>query len=493
VKKVLFPILALVLALGLGLMPAMPATATTGVIWTIGTFDDSRAEFNHTDFDGVDEATYDVATDTASDFPAFLYINGYSGSWEEEGVHKVTINFSLTTGYRDVTLKYRKAGGETDEVSLDGGTPQTVYGPGENIFSTYELSLGNLSSGTHHIVIECVDKGTGEGAHTYDALELSGLAGTNLIAGGGNPKSAMDAGDVLIWNDGDNLYVKYMTSGDWCLTETHLHVATSLDAIPQKNGNPPPGQFDYPMEHDCVTQYTYTIDLGDWEPCETDLYIAAHAEVQKLSDVMTASLASGDDTDSVLVIAENTTDPGYPLGYPGPYSDTPTSSVVIQGTEAAYSGWPTITGAQWISDSTVDPGIVNSWRLFARNFSLPSNATNISGTLHIDSDNAEKAKINGSPADGLVYGDVYGGFTDDGEWNWVQHWPVGSYLQPGPNTLEVMVRNYYWEPTPGMWNYTGLVYKMDYEYQLLTTETAWGDGLDFDGKNWATYFMYHVQ
>lgn len=25
------------------------------------------------------------------------------------------------------------------------------------------------------------------------------------------------------------------------------------------------------------------------------------------------------------------------------------------------------------------------------------------------------------------------------------------------------------------------------------TETAWGDGEDFVGKNWATYFMYHVQ
>ena len=60
--------------------------------------------------------------------------------------------------------------------------------------------------------------------------------------------------------------------------------------------------------------------------------------------------------------------------------------------------------------------------------------------------------------------------------------------------LEVMVRNYYWLNMPGDWrNYTGLVYKMDYEYQLLTTETAWGDGIDFPGKNWATCFTYHVQ
>jgi hypothetical protein len=93
-----------------------------------------------------------------------------------------------------------------------------------------------------------------------------------------------------------------------------------------------------------------------------------------------------------------------------------------------------------------------------------------------------------------VYGEVYGAFHDDGEWNWVQSWPVGSYLQPGLNTLEVMVRNYFWVPSPGMWNYAGLVYKIDYEYQLLTTETAWGDGERFVPRgNWATYFEYHVQ
>ena len=322
-------------------------------------------------------------------------------------------------------------------------------------------------------------------AHTEDDPSV-----TDLIAGGGNPKSAVDVGDVNVWNDGDNLYVKYVVDASgWCLTETHLHVATSMEAIPQKNGNPPPGQFDYKTEHDCVTEYTYVIDLDEeWPPC-TDLYIAAHADVQKLSDVITASFATGDGIDTVIFIAEDIDNPGYPE----PYGNTPTASVVIEGTIAGYSGWPTITGAQWISDSLANPGSANSWRLFTRIFSIPSNATNISGTLHIDSDNAEEAKINGSPAAGLVYGEVYGAFTDNQEWKTVLSWPVGSYLQPGDNTLGVMVRNYYWVPTPGMWNYTGLIYKMDYEYQLPFTETAWGAGVDFPGRNWATYFTYHVQ
>lgn len=100
---------------------------------------------------------------------------------------------------------------------------------------------------------------------------------TDLIAGGGNPKSAIDVGDVLVWNDNEYLYVKYTTTDGWVVTETHLAVADSLDGIPQtKKGNPIPGQFSCSMIHDPpVTEYTYVIPLT-WDP-DMSLYIAAHA------------------------------------------------------------------------------------------------------------------------------------------------------------------------------------------------------------------------
>jgi hypothetical protein len=111
-------------------------------------------------------------------------------------------------------------------------------------------------------------------AHTEDDLYA-----TDLIADGGSEETAIDVGDVLVWNDADYLYVKYLiTDEDWCLIETHLQVATSLDGIPQKNGNPPPGKFDFAMEHECFTEYTYTIPLN-WDT-GTELLIAAHAEIQ---------------------------------------------------------------------------------------------------------------------------------------------------------------------------------------------------------------------
>jgi hypothetical protein len=100
---------------------------------------------------------------------------------------------------------------------------------------------------------------------------------TDLIAG-----RDTDAGEVLVWNDADNLYVKYVTAGDWCLRETHLHVATALADIPQtKSGNPKPGKFDLKASHYCAAETVYVLPLT-WAT-DTELYIAAHAEIDAIS------------------------------------------------------------------------------------------------------------------------------------------------------------------------------------------------------------------
>jgi hypothetical protein len=105
-----------------------------------------------------------------------------------------------------------------------------------------------------------------------------------LWAGGGNwGESEELVGGVLVWNDADNLYVRYHTFLGWEMYETHLAVADDLEGIPQKNGNPRPGKFPYKDDHDpAVTEYTYQIPLA-WDP-GTELYIAAHAAVQLVDD-----------------------------------------------------------------------------------------------------------------------------------------------------------------------------------------------------------------
>jgi len=98
-----------------------------------------------------------------------------------------------------------------------------------------------------------------------------------LLAG-----QAIGAGNVLVWNDAQNLYVSYRTADCWALGETHVAVAASLEGIPQTSkGNPKVGQFQYAGVHQPnVAEYTYAIPLGDYSGA-AQLFIAAHAEVKK--------------------------------------------------------------------------------------------------------------------------------------------------------------------------------------------------------------------
>jgi len=86
-------------------------------------------------------------------------------------------------------------------------------------------------------------------------------------------------GELHIWKDCDYLYIEYDLDDGYNMSESHLHVAKSLDEIPQSNGNPVPGQFDYKEDHDpLVSEYTYNITWDSSWDC-IELYIATHAVV----------------------------------------------------------------------------------------------------------------------------------------------------------------------------------------------------------------------
>ena len=116
----------------------------------------------------------------------------------------------------------------------------------------------------------------------------------DLIVGGGNPDNAVDGGDFLIWNsspggtpdDSGNLYISVETADGWCATQTHIEIfqdpVNFTDVPLGRGGNPKVGKFDITMNHACATRYDVPpIPLNRWV-AGTRLYIAAHAEVEKL-------------------------------------------------------------------------------------------------------------------------------------------------------------------------------------------------------------------
>lgn len=109
---------------------------------------------------------------------------------------------------------------------------------------------------------------------------------TDLIAGKTSQTTrTKDAGDVKVCNDGTTLTITYEATYPFCLLATDLHVATSVDAIPQnKQKSPTPGQFAYGDVHDCVGTAPVEIPLEEIGedgvgPGDT-VFIAAHAKVE---------------------------------------------------------------------------------------------------------------------------------------------------------------------------------------------------------------------
>jgi hypothetical protein len=116
-------------------------------------------------------------------------------------------------------------------------------------------------------------------------LNQTGVLSVNLIAG-----QTIDAGDIVLSFDTQNLYVEFKTTDGWLLSEAHLWVGSSLSSLPTNNsGNPQIGLFPYKVSNLAgTTSYTFTISLDDLggylEVCGNTFYVAAHASVFKMID-----------------------------------------------------------------------------------------------------------------------------------------------------------------------------------------------------------------
>lgn len=319
---------------------------------------------------------------------------------------------------------------------------------------------------------------------------------TDLIAG-----QHTDVGDVLVWNDEENLYVKYLISEvGLCLDETHLHVATSLADIPQtKKGNPIPGQFAYQNDHiPCVDEYTYSIPLN-WEP-GTSLFLAAHAVVRSLEGL--------EDFESVLpeIVTVNL----YDLPYPRP---SYTQVVVSGGTilDGTYNGW-CVDVEQWLATSPYQAQVYSSYE------TLPSAV--IDAIEHTENLDLVNWIINQNYV-GKTSPGGFGEYTSEDVqcaiWRLLDDPPLVApdgtlRCESQSDRVDEILDAAYANGegfVPGCNDYLGVLlaptfsWCSDYCKQIILIqvpvtcgtidETAWASGTNFPGKNWATYFNYTVQ
>lgn len=93
----------------------------------------------------------------------------------------------------------------------------------------------------------------------------------------------IEVGYIEVSHSGGNLTVKYVVTGNWYLTETHLHIGRTLAEFPRagRQNNPVPGLFAHSGDHDFLKEVTYTIP---WTGTG-NVMIAAHAEVKEVTVV----------------------------------------------------------------------------------------------------------------------------------------------------------------------------------------------------------------
>ena len=310
---------------------------------------------------------------------------------------------------------------------------------------------------------------------------------TDLIAG-----QHYDIGDVLVWNDADYLYVQYLVdNADWCLTLTHLEVATSLDGIPQtKKGNPIPGKFGYSSEHACVTEFTYQIeriwDIGD------ELYIAAHAEAKQLLGYegdLAGLIAGLPDQVTALVYF-----PGDQFGGPSYFDAALSGGTTLDG---MYDAWCVDTDSVMRYEQLFIADVYSSYEpLPAGLIEFPENLDLVNWIL-----NQHFVGQPSSCGGDYTYGDVQRAI-----WELIEDNPVDAGLGDWSpcRVAEILAdatangEGY----LPGCGDLMGVIlvptdglqpFMIGVEVPCVPVygeETAWAAGFEFPGNNWAMYFTY---
>jgi hypothetical protein len=306
---------------------------------------------------------------------------------------------------------------------------------------------------------------------------------TNLYAG-----QNILVGEVTVTGSNGNYEVTYnLTNDGYCLVETHLSVVSDPNDFPMtRAGNPIPGQFEYSNTHDCIPSFSYNVNLEDFKEGE-QVYIAAHAVVNCVSDVTSESFVSSLPSEvSVCVTAK---------GVPESYFDIEIAAGnILSGAkdawcldqDAALDNLDCFIGDVYTSYETLPEG----------KFEKPENFRALNWLLNQNFIGTEATSELGN----YTFGDIQlaiWNLVDDSVCNLCEF--TGPYNNDRINILVNMaLSNNSFVPSCGE-DVVIVIIPNDGKQAICVTipapcgdceETAWADGCDFPGNNWATFFQY---
>lgn len=147
-------------------------------VFTIGTDNNLRDEFRESGFTGLQEYNCDATDCSADQFPMRIYSKSVANVYDDCGVAQLKLNFRLSRGYDNVSLRLARWGIETDLVKVDNrpvvAVTAAMLGSAEDIHGEYDLDIGPLSAGRHSIGIRVAeDNAGGSGRHSWDSISLT--------------------------------------------------------------------------------------------------------------------------------------------------------------------------------------------------------------------------------------------------------------------------------------------------------------------------------
>ncbi len=291
----------------------------------------------------------------------------------------------------------------------------------------------------------------------------------------------IEVGKVTVSESNGNYVITYeITNDEWCITETHLSVVNSPEDFPMTNsGNPKNGNFEYSDEFQCEKTVTYEV------PVEKGPYIAAHAVVKCVSSSPETIMASLPETVEFCTIDQG----------PSAYLNINISEGPLAGT---YGSWCIDNDSPINLDECYSADVYAIGEELPDSFEYPENFDLVNWMLNQNL----VGQISPGTGEAYTYGDVQFAIwklLDDIEDDLCEECSLGDFTPEHVDELVALAQENGEGFTPECGDVTGVVLISEGVQPLVIPiplecrhceETAWADGCDFPGNNWATYFEY---